>query len=216
MKTFILTAAVALLTVATAQAVTVGWTTYPSSETQQAIAGLTSGVTVSLGSLANFSGSIENDVDAPFAVTAGNTYTVTNLAFAIWSEKQWSSKASKSIGVVVVQDGAIVAASTGTATQFGGNGGDGNHAYAGTDEKGFISFDFAGFEATTADSFTVYFVNTTDPSDITYEGLSGNLYNVAGVGLVDGAYRATVLPEPTALALLALGVAGVALRRRVA
>ena len=59
-------------------------------------------------------------------------------------------------------------------------------------------------------------MNTTDPSSIEYADITSNLYNVSGVGIVNGAYRATILPEPTALALLALGVAGVALRRRVA
>ncbi len=51
---------------------------------------------------------------------------------------------------------------------------------------------------------------------IEYADITSNPYNVSGVGIVNGTYRATILPEPTALALLALGVAGVALRRRVA
>ena len=214
MKKTLLTAAFAALALGT-QAVTVGWTSYPSSATQQAISSLTSGVSVSLGSLASFAGDIENATAAPFQVTTGETYSVINLAFGIWSEGNWGTDASKQIGAVVVKDDAIVATSTATLTQFGGNGGDTNHAYPGTNGKGFIAFDFEGFDATTADTFTVYFVNTKDPSTITsVDDIAANLYDVSGVGLIQDTYRAEVLPEPTALALLALGVAGVALRRR--
>ena len=214
MKKTLLTAAFAALALGT-QAVTVGWTSYPSSATQQAISSLTGGVSVSLGSLTSFAGDIENATTAPFQVTAGETYSVINLAFGIWSEGNWGTDASKQIGAVVVKDDAIVATSTATLTQFGGNGGDTNHAYPGTNGKGFIAFDFEGFDATTADTFTVYFVNTKDPSTITsVDDIAANLYDVSGVGLIQDTYRAEVLPEPTALALLALGVAGVALRRR--
>ncbi len=214
MKKTLLTAAFAALALG-AQAVTVGWTSYPGSPAQQQISSLSTGVSVSLGSLTSFAGDIENATAAPFEVTAGETYSVINLAFGIWSEGNWGTDDSKQIGAVVVKDNAIVATSTATLTQFGGNGGDTNHAYPGTNDKGFIAFDFEGFDATTADTFTVYFVNTTDPSTITsVDDITANLYDVSGVGLIQNAYRAEVLPEPTALALLALGVAGVALRRR--
>ena len=214
MKKTLLTAAFAALALG-AQAVTVGWTRYPSNATQQAISSLTSGVSVSLGSLASFAGDIENETTAPFQVTTGETYSVINLAFGIWSEDHWGTNDSKQIGAVVVKDDAIVATSTATLTQFAGNGDDANHAYPGTGDKGFIAFDFEGFDATTADTFTVYFVNTTDPSTITsVDDIADNLYKVSGVDLIQDTYRAEVLPEPTALALLALGVAGVALRRR--
>ena len=214
MKKTLLTAAFAALALG-AQAVTVGWTSYPSNATQQAISSLTGGVSVSLGSLTSFAGDIENETTAPFQVTEGETYSVINLAFGIWSERNWGTDDSKQIGAVVVKDNDIVATSTATLTQFGGNGDDANHAYPGTGDKGFIAFDFEGFDATTADTFTVYFVNTKDPSTITsVDDIAANLYKVSGVDLIQDTYRAEVLPEPTALALLALGVAGVALRRR--
>ena len=216
MKRTLLTAAFAALALGAAQAATTGWTAYPGNPQQTAIASYSSGVAFSLGSLTSFSDNIENNAAALFTPSAGNTYTVTNLAFAIWSESQWSAEDAMDIGVVVVQNNTIVAASTATATQFGGTGGDANHAYPGTGDKGFISFDIAGFEATYGESYTVYFVNTADASGITYDDIASNRYTVDGVYLVNGAYRATLLPEPTALALLALGVAGVALRRRVA
>lgn len=44
-------------------------------------------------------------------------------------------------------------------------------------------------------------------------GVNGTLYTVAGVATKEDI---GLLPEPTALAVLALGVAGAALRRRVA
>ena len=218
MKRTLLTAAIAALALGAAQAATTGWTADPnpaSSAQQQAISSLTSGLEISLGSFTSFSGSAESATTALFTPSSGNTYTVTNLGFAIWSSGQWDVNGALNIGAIVVQEGSIVAASTATVTQFAGAGQGTNHYYAGTSDKGFISFDFEGFEAAYDGSYTVYFVNTTDTSDITTENLSESLYNVSGVGIVNGAYRATLLPEPTALALLALGVAGVALRRRV-
>ena len=50
------------------------------------------------------------------------------------------------------------------------------------------------------------------------EGVTDEVWLAAASGIVsaDEVTAAGVLPEPTALALLALGVAGVALRRKVA
>lgn len=157
-------------------------------------------------------------------------YTVTNVSLALYGTGNWNQTSDKVVGLVILDSSnKVVAVSTQTHYQFAGA--DGNKPFPGSNASGgaaYLSFDFDGFVAETGEEFTIQFVNTTNPStdwvgqdfdsalsSHEYDNPDGNLVaNASG----DLAFRVEVtpLPEPTALALLALGVAGLALRRKVA
>ena len=227
MKKAILTAAFAALALGAAQALTerwsieTGWTAYGAANTDVSMAN-GAHYDLSLSSIA-YTGHGISDSNATAAKLILADNTITNLGFLIFSSGDWNSDAAKAIGLAIVKDSQVLAVSTGTHYEF--NRGEGNKPFPGQNFKGFISFDFGdGFEMGTYDTFTVYFLNTTTPSaDLTFDDLSGNYYTETGPTICADAqgnltYRATgeLIPEPTALALLALGVAGMALRRKVA
>lgn len=58
-------------------------------------------------------------------------------------------------------------------------------------------------------------VNANGIYDITVEGAAPEMGDYVEIPWLGGTWRDAVVPEPTALALLALGVAGLALRRKI-
>lgn len=226
MRRMMMAAVAATMLAGATQAITVGWT--PTNVSSPSTHSLANGSHYSLSlSQITQTSTGETSGTVTSAGLVSGTYTVSSLGFLISSAGGFNDDTKKSVGLAVAVDGKIVAVSDNTRYQF--NGGTGNVRWGSTNGKGILAFDLsAGFDVGLERDFTVYFVNTTTPSaDLVGQGVSAleSLYYTQTSGLIcsnDGTnvlFRTSVealpVPEPTALALLALGVAGLALRRSV-
>ena len=220
MKRTLLTAAFAALTLGAVQATEINWTKTGSFTDQPAITEVTAGTTCASGAVV-------------FAITIGEGFTAPSAQTNLLKLAQWQANNSY---FVINSDGQL-----GVKNQDDGSADNGRLVFsedAVTVGNTYVLAANYQQNANNTMSVTWYINGQKVLSDVYGEGQTSkmnglNLDNTvlanttAAVSVYDGVLLdsqmewlaengTTVLPEPTALALLALGVAGVALRRRVA
>ncbi len=229
MKKFIAIAALTVCATA-AQAVATAWSTQWMTTGAQ---GNYYGFDMSLST-------IQGQVGGAAGTPATGHYSadVSKISLGLTTSNDWANywtANSVTPYLVVVLQGqntiqAISAAGTSSRT-----------AFYGQTNKAVADFTFSDFTMDSEKSYTVYFVSSTEGLSVggtydkenltvgrfigyTYDG-DHTVYNQDGDAYTENRITAVVryeldnvqvLPEPTVLALLALGVAGVALKRKVA
>ena len=240
MKYLIVTLLIALLGVTTARAVSTNWssanaTNWSADEAFHTGFGATTtasfsvGVVFDVADLSTFTAStlligVRNNNSV-----ATNNDRNTGPSFELWGDGKVRGKASS-------RDG-IIAGTNFTANANYAVGNNKAEVYIGTADlnnllktgENAIALTVKMFQNTSDKNCATYtlYVNGKTVVTATHEDITSNVYDYQNLATVSGAevyYMNSIasqadinsLPEPTVLALLALGVAGVALRRKLA
>lgn len=159
------------------------------------------------------------------AVAQAITFSWQTSSANTWYDSTWSCTLIHSDAAAPLADAAAVAVAR-TATEGYTIVADGSEGFSifepGAYNKGYITSNAGDYTAATEGTYFLIFNKGMDyyASSITATNAAGAWTGTAGDSTV-GSFvtianftEGTVVPEPTALALLALGVAGLALRRR--
>lgn len=220
--------AIAVLTVSAAQAVTYTYTNWLTSGKS---ASSTSGFTYSLSQATTIGTSNRNystiagltTNSAGNVLAASTLYTISSIDFGAVSGGDWGDASSTYL--VIFNNGVAVSTSSAGTRMY--NQYFPNAASSSTQtNRTMINYDLTtSIEATTADTFTILFVTDTssvvlgtttisDLADVVYSGSGAICTASTDSTAVTARVGIDEVPEPTVLAFLALGVAGLALRRR--
>ncbi len=214
----ILAAVLAAVALGAAQAVTVDWawsnyaTATPSTTDRWAVKSLSDARTFTF------------TIPASEDVGAGTAIAVSKLIFGAHNNPEGTNsdaslRRTTIAGLTIADSSGATIADVGPFTEvtdggalYTGAGGNNATPNAQVAEVAGITLVVGETYTVTLDQYSAFaLIQTTDDSLST---LTGSW--VAAMG-IEGTYDdGTLVPEPTALALLALGVAGVALRRRLA